>query len=559
MPEDPVVSAAAPSPLADLVHLTALLGGLDVDEARDLLGTEVDLAVADGELTIEDGVLVFTQRAEGLLAGRALSPERRVDLFARFADRLPRSIARHGAAAPAADWWRSADRPLPVELAGRAAREANLLGDYRRALVYSDPAANDQHVMVAPMERVFAFNELGDLPEVLAVCLALDPRDLSEDELLPYLRGIRLLDDEGERSRLRERAVMADDPDRQRRRVAARTLADLAGIAFRSGGDKLTSQLRALAFSDQLSPGNRAIGFAALAAALRHSARPVQAVDSAAFALDLLTEQYDRVSAHQLDLTREFHIMSLVSALDVGGSERAVQAYSSGIFASPGSGRLTAALRAYVAMARGDLTEALASGRRCLETVGPQDPHQIRGWVEAMVAESLVLLGRADEAHDVLADARRHPSAVPQTDLLRRIMIATCHDALAEPEEALEILADVVDESRSRGLLMTQIDASATSVLIGGPPMVDLLLQAVDHLEDPAGTPLFWQAFARSARAYDIAAIVELADELDALGARLFSARMAEFVLDMARRASDLTPQTRERLRDLADLTSRSS
>lgn len=543
--------------ITDLVHLTALLGGLDLEEARACVGTEVvGLAVAHGGLEVNEDVLVFSLPAEGQLALHTMPQDRRIELFDRFAAQLQRSIARQGAAAPAADWWRAAGRLLPVDLAGRAAREANLLGDYRRALVFSDPAANDQSAMVAPMERVFALHELGDEDGLLAVCVALDPAGLSEDELLPYLRSIRQLDDDVQVG-LHERAVTSDDPDRQRSREAVRTLAELAGLAFQSGGDKLISRLRSLAFSAQLSPGNRAVSFAALAAALRHSARPVQAVESATFALDLLADRHESVSAYQLDLARELHILSLASALDVTGSEQAMRAYSSGLFASAGSGRLTTALQAHVAMVRGDMAVALASARLYLRSIGTLDPHQLRGWVEAMAAESLVHLGRTDDAHDALAEAKQHPSAVPQIDLIRRTIIAACHDAMAEPEVALEILSDVIYESRQRTLLMAQIDAAATSVLIDGPPQVEILLEAVDPLDEPAGTPLFWQAFARSARDYDIAAIVDLADELAELGAHLFAARIAQFVLDMARRATDLQPRTREHLLGLADLTVR--
>ena len=544
--------------ITDLVHLTALLGQLDVDEARAAVGADVvDLAVRHGELTIDGAALVFALSAEAMLVQRSMPHERQIELFDRFASVLPRTIDRPGAAVLAADWWRAASRPIPVDLAARAGREANLLGHYRRALVYTDPANNDAHAAIAPVERGFALKELGDDDAFVRMFADLDPSTLSEDELYPYLRAVNLLDLGGDRERLVARAVSADDPADRRRREAVRQLADMVQQAFGTGDEKLANRLRSIAFSGQLGPGNRAVAFAALAAVLHHSARPAQAVEAAEFALGTLIAERESVSAFHLDTARELHIMALVSALDVAGAERALTAYSSGIFASAGSGRITTALQAYVAMVRGDMSEALASAHLCLSGLGTRDPNQIRGWVEAMAAESLVHLGRTDEAREMLAAARRHPSRLPQTDLARRTNIASAYDALAEPEEALEILAGVVDEARRRNLRQAQIDAAAASVLIGGPPQLSVLLDAVDDLVDPSGTPLFWQAFARAAREYDIPAIVELADQLDGLGARLFAAGVAQFVLDMARRATDLELDTRQRLSVLADLTVR--
>jgi tetratricopeptide (TPR) repeat protein len=542
-------------PHADLVQLTALLGQLDVDEALVAFGAEVvDLATNHDGLRVTQGTLVFSLQAEAVLVRRSTAQERQIELFERFASAIPRTTGRAGVAVLAADWWRATGRLLPVDLAGRAGREANLLGHYRRALVYTDPANNDEHAAVAPVERAFAFSELGDDEALLRVLTDLDPSSLSEDELYPYLRGINLLAADRDRDRLVALAISSDDPDVHRRREAVSTLADMVQQSFGTGDERLAIQLRSLAFSGQLTPGNHAVAFAALAAVLHHSGRPAQAVEAAEFAIGTLIAERDSVTAFHLDTAHEVHIMALVSALDVIGAERELTAYSAGVFASAGSGRITTAMQAYVAMVRGDMPESLASAHRCLSGLEDHDPNQVRGWVEALKAQGLVYTGRDDEARKALAAARRHPSRIPQTDLARRTHIASTYDALAEPEEALEILAEVVDEARRRNLLQAQIDAAAASVLIGGPPQVHVLLDAVDDLVDPSGAPLFWQMFARAARDYDIPTIVELADQLDALGARMFASGVAQFVLDMARRATDLERATRDRLSTLADL-----
>jgi hypothetical protein len=552
----PVNGPGRDAAVADLVHLTALLDGLDLEEARAAVGAEiVDLATRPGGLRVEDDSVVFTLRSEAQLVQRSLPQDRRIELFDRFAAAFPRTLARPATAVPAADWWRAAGRLLPVELAGRAGREANLLGHYRRALVYTDAASNEQHTAVAPAERAFALGELGDDTSLLEMLKELDPTRLAEDELYPYLRAVRRLDQDGDGEELAGQAVSSDDPATRRRREAVRTLEAMIHEAIGAGGEKLAVRLRALAFSGLLSPGNRAIAFAALAIVLHHSARPAQATEAAGFALDSLLDDATSVSAFHLAAAHELHVVSLVSALDLPQADRALAVYSSGSLTSPGSGRMSGALQTYVAMAHGDMSGALANAHLSLSELRRHDPHQIRGWVEAMTAQSLVHLGRGDEARDALDAASRHASRHPQTDLVRRTYVGLTYDALAEPEEALEILGAVVEEARSRGLRLAQIEAAGASVLVGGPPQLDLLVEAVDDLVDPSGTPEVWQAYARAARRYDIPAIVDLALRLDALDARLFAAGVAQSVLDMARRATDLTPQTRDRLTRIADLS----
>lgn len=556
---DPTPDADGPPDAShrDLLDVTALLGWVDVAEARATFGpAAVDDAVEQGVLSASDGTLRFVFRVESTAIRRAMSRDRQRELHDRYAAGLTQTIALPGVAPRVADWWLSTGHLLPVDLASRAAREANLETRFRRALVYSDPTSNQEHRTIVPVERGYALLELGDSSDFHQMFVGVDPDELTEDELFAYVRAAQVLEDEGDRDRLVQRAIDHADPAVRRRREAIGTLAELVYQTFTRGGDRVASRLRALAFSDQLSSGNRAVTFTALSGALFSAARPVQAVGSSEFAIAGLLDSGEPVSAFHLDGSREMLIAAHVAALDLDGAERALEAYSAGPFGT-GGGRLTLALRARVWMQHGRVGEALDSALQFLNDMGPNDPRQLRGWVEAMAAECLVHLDRAPEARAALAAAARHPSRMPETDLARRITMAGAHDAMAEPEVALQILSDAFDEASARGLLQSAIEAAGAGVLIGGPPQLARLLGVVDDLVDPAGRPLVWQRFARAAHAYDIDSIVRIAVELEAGEAYLMAAGVAQFVLDMARRATDLDHETRAHLAGLADLSGR--
>jgi hypothetical protein len=551
--EPPLIERLSSGEVTDLIELAALLGQLDLTDARACVSsTAIELAIAHGTFSSDGARLTFAWAAEEILVLRSLPVARHRELFEIFAARVPRTLALPGVAVRAADWWLSAGRRLPVDLAHRAAREANLMGRHRRAVIYTDPTANDENRGVALIERAFAFSELGDDTALDGLLGTVDAAALDEEELLVYLLWVSHAESVDDRDALAERAVHADDPAIRRRRAAVRTLAELTGQTFQSAGDDAVTRLRSLAFSSQLSPCNRATAFAVLSAVLRHSGRPAQATSAAEFALRILADEQDAVSAFHLERARELHVMALVSSLDLEGAERAAREHSGGVLAQPGNGRMTSALQVWIAVLQGDLLGALASARLCLAGLRPRDPHHVRGWVEAMTAHVLIRCGRADEAHDYLLAAERHPSRRRQLDLERRMLLASAHDSLAEPELALGVLADVADEAQSHGLTLALIDAMVMSVRIGGPPHLPMLLGVVDDLVDPTGTPLIWQTFARAVRQYDFAQLIELAEHLATRGCRAFAAEIAQYVLDMARRATDLDEATRERLRELA-------
>ncbi|TGN31967.1 hypothetical protein [Aeromicrobium chenweiae] len=540
--------------VTELVHLTSLLGQLDLAEARRHLDpAAIDLAIDHGTLRTADGALTFASPAEATLVCRTLPVERQRELFDRWSALLTTTLERPGVALLAAEWWRAARHLLPLPLAARAAREANLSARHRHALTFTDADHNEKGVVVAPLERAFALAELGEDEELAAMFAALDPQDLSEEELLPYLLWAGRSVPGPARTTMVDRATWAADVQDGRRRSAVNTLAGLMVQAHVEAGEELTSQLRALTFSAQLSQANRAVAFTTLSSVERRSGHPARAVESAEFALRLLLDDPDRVSAFHLDVARECHVMALISALDLRGAQEALADYSSGALGLAGSGRMTTALRALLDLVRGDVKEALVDARLCLTGLRRHDPHQVRGWVEALLALLLAQAGRHEEAHDLLEVSRTHPAAVLQRDLERRIAQACAHDALAEPEEALTLLAEVAEEGRAHQQRLAEIDACVLSVQIGGPPHLSMLLAAVDDLVEPSGTPAVWQTFARAARAYDIPALVALAEELERRDARFYAAAVAQYVLDMARRATDLEPLTRTRLQELAD------
>lgn len=546
-------TAAGEGPeLAGLVHLTALLGLIDRTDAEAHFPREViDRLIAGGDLQVVAGALHFTSTVEVALVRRALSHRRQIDLFERFAALLPHTIARAGVAVRAGDWWRAAGAPLPAALAARAAREANLTGRYRRAVVFTDPANIEGLATVALVERIYALVEVGDYAELRSLYAGLDPATLTEEELLPYFRWLGRLRDDEDRTALGQRAVMADEPAAARRRVAVRTLSDLIDRAFVGGGEILTSQLRALAFTSLLSPPNRAIAFTTLAGVLRASGRPAQAVEAAEFALTLLEAEGDDVSAFHLDTAREYHVLALLSALELDRAELAVHAYEWGPFSRPGSGRLTTAMHAIVDLHRGDTDMALTNLRLCLAGIRLHDPRNVRGWLRAVLATILAGGGRPDEAEVMLEASGTSRTGRPQWDLERLVAQAFVLDRLAEPEVALDLLEEVITEADRRDLLLVQIEAAALSVMIGGPPQLPALVALVDDLVEPNGVVAVWQTFARAARDRDLGTLVALAERLDERGSTLYAAPIAQYVLDVSRGSDELDPAARARMEEL--------
>lgn len=543
----------------DLLELIALVGALDIDEATAVLGQEtVDRAVVRGVARSDAGHLTLSSPAESTLVARTVPHERRVALFDTYAAQMPRSLAREGVAVDVADWCLAAGHRLPAELAARAAREANLTGRHGRAVTLTDPAHVVDAGVPAPLERLFALVELGDAEAVEALFRTLDPAHLDEDDLLPYLRWLNRMTPAADRQASEERALRGADPEQERRRAAVKSLADLFDRVFHESTDVLETRLRALVFSGQLSRTNQAVAFSALSAVQRMQGRPDLAVRSAQHALELLSAGPGLPSAFHLGLAQELLVMALISALDLPAAEAALHDYAVGPLHQPGSGRLTLALRCLLGLVRGDVQQAYVDARLCIGVLSRHDPHRLRGWVEAMLAQTLVTLDRAEEAEALLHSSAQHPARLAHIELERQIWIACTRDGLGEPERALEDLTGVRLQGAQRGLLLTEIEAAARLVQVGGPVMLPALVRAVDGLVDPTGTPAYCRTFALAAQAYDFPALVELVEDLTLRGAHLYAAWIAQYVLDSARRRTDLDGDTRARLVDYCDPSDRS-
>lgn len=536
----------------DLSQLTAILGQLDAAEATALMGDSVvSRALASAVLERVDGHIAFSSAVEARRARWSISHERLTELFDLYAQELPATTARPDSAIAAADWWLAAGQLPSPELASRAARQANLLGQPRRAIMFTDAGRNTSHNIAAPLERAHAMAEVGDSHGVTTIWTSIDPELLTEDELLPYLRWVHHLTDTDRRDRLATHAVQADDAKAADRRAATGRLALLVDRAFRDGATELAGPLRELAFSDLLSIRNRALAFGALAAVLLNSGRPAQAAEMGQLAGEILKLTPDQVSASHLDPVREVHVRALISALDVTGAENALQGYAQ--VAGASDDRLTLMLRALLETMRGNMHEAITSLRRGLASVQPRDPHHLRSWGQAHLADLLTRCGQNADAHLALQRSAQHTLQDSPYDLDRQIAQAAALDALAEPEDALSLLQEVVTEAKERRLFLLKIEAAARSVLIGGPPLVKVLTEAVDGLEELTGVPAVWQRFAAAARSYDIAVLTRLIDDLVSRRAFGLAAELAQFVLDMSRRATDLDAETRDWLRSLAE------
>lgn len=525
----------------DLAHLIAILGALDCADASRLFGADaIFAATAGGTFAINDESLTYTSAAERAKAHFLLPRAQLSDLFDRFADQLGGTLERPGTAIAAARWWRATGRPVTPELAARAAREANLAGLPRLAITLTEPAANTDQTAVAPLERVYAMNELGNLAGIEATWESITPEHLSEDELVPYFRWAAARPDLADRAVILARAVTANTPEAARRRATVRELVDLLDQTHDDLGPQRIDRLRTFAFSDELSTRNRALTLTALGSALLNSGRPVQAAEMGQLAQEILSLTPDRVSAFHLDQVRELHGLALVFALDLDAAERTLVSYG-----PAGSPRRVAMLQGLLDLANGNLDGAITNTRLSLAYLQRHDPQHVRGWTQAHLSQLLMRSQRPDAARVALAAADVRPSPITAYDLERRTAQASTLDALAEPEDALALLADVIAEARHRDLRLVQIIAAGRSVLIGGPPHVNVLTQTVGGLKDLTGAPAVWQDFARAAHSYDIATLTRLVARLADIHAFSLAADFAQFVLDMSRRASDLEPTVR--------------
>lgn len=544
---------AADHPARDLIDVAALAMSLDRDEARLVFGEgELAAALSLGALRASGARIVFAARIEAMMVRRGLTTARRTELHDRYADRLP-GTSRHPDAAPqVTEWALSIGRSVSPELAARAATRANLEGRYHVTLQFVASIPREERPSRLLIEQCHALSESGDAVALVELLRSIDATALHDDDILPYLRWS---------SRYLPHAALADvmgtirastDPENLGR-VAVLTLSGLFGEAYQTGSEKCRHALRALAMSGHLSPVSQAMAQSAIATSLRQASRVDQAIDVAAAAIDALMKT-DDAAACNVEAALENQIMCHIAAADLDGAHDALSRYSQPGVAFGNLGRVGTALWALHAFLSGDISSALAHAQLCLARTPASDPHRMRGWMEAMAAQILTQVGDIDQVYDLLAASHRNEhNPRRQHDLERRIAQACVHDAIGDPEKALDLLQAVVDEAHEHDLTLLEVDAAVLHVQIGGPIHLDQLLRAVKTIDETCGTSWIWQRFAWAVRDNAMRDLVALAEELDADGLALYAAEVAQFTLDIARRAADMTPDQRQRLVAIAD------
>ncbi len=537
----------------DLLDVTAVLTALDRAEAAEVFGDQVVSEVIDaGALEVVGEVLRFRSSIDGVSIVRNLDIARRREIFDAYRDRLERSERLAPTALGSARWHVDVGAPLPPELVLRAVRHANPACRYGivRTLVEAVPAADRPLALV--VEHCHALSETGADDELVEQVRSIDPATVGDDDLFAVLNWIKRhlppAESEDFLAALRTSTASHDAA-----RHAALELCRTYGEVFQSGDPQIRKDLLALTMSGQLSPANQALARMTLSATLRHTSRADQAVEMASTAIRDL-ESLDTVASFYLEMAREHQITAYISAADMDGAREALVRYSAPGVAHGNLGRSGAALWGMLAFYSGDVSAALAQIQMCLTRIPESDPHQLRAWAEAMAAQILTQVGDIDDVYALLGASlgrRAHSRRVLQLQLM--IAQACVHDAIGELEESLDLLQAVIDEAHEHGLLLCEVDAAVLSVQIGGPTHLKALLRAVETIDESSGTSTIWRSFAHAVRDNDMHRLVDLAEELDHRDRQLFAAEVAQFTLDIARRAADMTPEQRVRLAQIAD------
>lgn len=536
----------------DLLDLLAVTRVLDHAEAVEVFGDQVvGQMVEAGALEVRGELLRFKATIEGLAVLRGLDTPRRLELFQTYRDRIQRSEQLPATGLRSARWHVEVGAALPADLALRAVRRANLACRYAivQLLVEAIPAADRPLQLV--IEHCHTLAETGAETELLAQLRAIDPAAVSDDALFAYLHWVRRHLPPDEASTVAETLHHTAAGDESR--AAALQLSRVHAEVFQSGDARTRKTLLALTMSGRLSPTNQALARMTLSANLRQSSRADQAVEVAAAAVrDLRSAGVSTTLYTQM--AREHQVVALISAADLDGARAALVEYSAPGVAHGNLGRLGAALWSMVAFYSGDIGAALAQAQMCLTQIPDNDPHHLRGRSEAMAAQILTQVGDVDGGHELLEASRgRPPQTRRQLQLELLISQACVHDAIGEPEEALDLLMAVVDEAREHDLLLCEVDAAVLLVQIGGPVHIKDLLRAVETIDEGCGTSMIWKTFAHAVRDNDMHRLVDLAEELDQQDRFLFAAEVAQFTLDIARRAADMTSEQRTRLSQIAN------
>lgn len=541
--------------LVDLIDLVSIIVEIEIDEAIACTSADdVALTVTHGPIRQVDGVLSMVDPLEAESVVAALTPQRAAELWRLYSPRIQRSVLRPNSAIRAARWYLECGSATSTELARVAAREANERGLYRRTIAYTASAHTVATALATQHERSHALIQIGDTTGLRELFGQLDPAEIPLRELMTFMRWAIAMVPAEELPSLRDRAIGPDrDAAERHQRAAVITLAELSLTACSEGGDRHIRKVRALVFSGALPPIDHAMAHTLLAALLRHSGRPAEAVHAARMSVADLEAPQSGASAPELDLARETLFMSLIAAQDLDGAESVLRQYQARGARYGRSGRLGPLMSGLLEFYRGRIHHSLASLELLRDDQAGEDILHSRGWVEALAAQALIGLGRFDEAEAMLAESEaRPPAGLRQSDLERRITQAFVHDSLADPDRALEILGEVAEQARAHGLRLVEFDALGFAVLIDGPSRTSQLLDAVSDLVAPSGMPAMWQTFASLAANFDFPGLVRLVEQTAADGQVILAGRLAQYSLDSGRRATDLTPAQRAWLNQLA-------
>ncbi len=526
---------------------------LDHAEARAVFGDgPVTDALAVGALRTHGTVIVFASSVEAKTVRRNLLLERRTALHEHYFGQLTRSASRPTVAPRFAVWVTSIGRALPIELAVPAARRANREGRFHLALQFVNAVPEADRPSRLLIEHCHALSESGARADVQALLRSIDLTTLRDDDLFAFMRWVmRFLPREEVQDvvlAIRGATDVSDDA-----RHAVLTLCGLIGAAFQTGSEIPRRSMAALVASGHLSPVGQTMAQMATALSLHQASRLDEAVTLIGAAVDSLLEIED-VATSDLEGALETQVLCLLSAGDLDGARDALTSYSSPGLPFGNLGRLGTAMWGLHAFYTEDTGSALAHAQLCLMRTPASDPHHLRSWMEALAALVLTRVGDIDQVQELLAASASHgPNPRRQYELQRRISQACVHDAIGEPDEALDLLQGVVDEARQHDMTLLEVDAAVLCVQIGGPVHLKQLLRAVEPIDETCGASRIWQRFAWAVRDNDMRALVALTEELDEAGRALFAAEVAQFTLDIARRAADMTPEQRQRLETIAD------
>jgi hypothetical protein len=522
------------SDLADLLQIVAIVEEADIHELLAALpSAPLDRVLSHGILKVVGEVVSFVVAAEGEAVASSLTLPRRADLHDTYSAQFTRTFERPRPALRAALCRREVRRTVEPELAARAARQANLEGLYHDTLKVTAPSGPGEPVWGA-MERAFALVELGRVDELITLMQGLDPLTLTEAELVDFLvlrrhyLDVSPSDDD----------ARSADAETARRRRAAVQLVRLGERTRQGASSELEGEIRALVFSGLLCPVNTARGYLALSAVQRNTARPEHAVESARSALALLRAD-PFCSAAALDPAYEALILALLDLLELGEAEATLLEYSTRRAPHGRPARMGHAVFSILAHHRGWVTLGRTHAQLALRALDRHDPQGVAGWLRAVTAELLAQEGRPDEALALLAEPDLQPRAARiDYELERRVAEGAAYDAVGRYDQSTALLLGVVHEARRHGMTMTEINAAALLVQVGGRASLPALAAAVRDVEDspgrPRGLPAVWRRFVTAVEAEDLTALFALVAHLADIEVGALAAEIARFTLVLA-------------------------